>query len=111
MLNVSSISYERSESGLFQGNIREKTKKEKAGFCEVAGGNGSYIMSKPARVLLSYTDSKGEPKVVNIKDQVKYYFGGTRVTEKKVRDLEELFHEGKVEFVQDPSGYITIEDC
>ena len=110
MLNVSSISYERSESGLFQGDIREKTKKEKAGFCEVAGGNGSYIMSKPARVMLNFIDNKGEHRSVNIKDQVKYYYGGTKVPEKNVRDLEELFHEGKVSFEQDPSGYITIVD-
>ena len=111
MLKVSSISYVKSESGLFQGNAREKAKKQKAGFNEVKGGNGSYIMSKPAKVLLSFTDSSGNDRVVNIKDQVKYYFGGARVTEKKVRDLEEKFFNGEIEFKQDPSGYVTIADC
>lgn len=87
--------FEPSETVEKQGNRSSIDPYLKRGYYINKGRNGYWVLVKPARVLVTIGDSKVS-KTFNMKDDIRTYYGKSRISTKMVERFVEDVEKNKI---------------
>ena len=87
-LKVSSVSYEKSETINTQGNRASIEAQLKNGFIVKEENNGFWILTKPAKIMVTVENSAGEVERHNLKALVTSHYNKQRVSQKLCNQFE-----------------------
>lgn len=75
----------------------------------IAGGNGTFVVTTPAELLLSFTNEDGRNVTVDIIRQVRDYTGWQRMNAQRVAAIEHFFREQEEFLWDEDNGRIIID--
>ncbi len=93
MVQVLNLSYESSDSVIAQG--KDVSRLITQGYYKKQGGNGTYVMVKPSKVILEF-EVDGERKTQSIKDMIRGYYSLFNISESRAKKFYEEIKAGKV---------------
>lgn len=95
-VKIISSSYERSDSIIVQGTQRKIGDYEKQGYYKHHGGNGTYVMKKPATAKITF-DYNGKTYTQSVKELIKEMNDESKVTKKQFEEFVKNCKDGNID--------------
>ncbi|EES50530.1 hypothetical protein NE172_06960 [Clostridium botulinum] len=101
--NIIGINYEPSDTIEKQGKKKDVDKYIKSGYYVKEHRNGYWVLNKPARLIVTLADSSCQ-RVVNMKNDVCYFYKQQRISEKLVYKFRNDINNGIITIFIDEYG-------